>query len=119
MPVDKEKKKAYKKAYYEANKEKIKEKAKAYREANKEKIKERIIEKKFKEKGYTNEEIQQIKNSIKIFEELKKQAKAIGKFICFPCQEHIVDNKFLNCSFCENEFGNKIENDLEINDELI
>jgi len=39
--MDKEKRKAYEKAYYEANKEKIAEQKKAYYEANKEKIAER------------------------------------------------------------------------------
>ena len=93
MPYDKEKRKAY----YQKAKER----------------------KKFKEKGCTDEEIQQIKINIKIFEEFKKEAKSLGKKICIVCCENMCDKKAMVCSVCENEFENKIENDLKIMGELI
>jgi hypothetical protein len=74
-----------------------KEKAKAKYQ----KAKERKIEKKYKEKGCTDEEIQKIKIDVKIFEEFKKEAKSLGKKICRECCENMCDKKAMVCSVCE------------------
>jgi hypothetical protein len=64
-----ERKKEYKKAYYEANKEKLKEKQKAYNEANKERRKE-------KQKAYYEKNKDKIEGYQKKYRKANKERKA-------------------------------------------
>ena len=100
MPYSKEERRAYDKAYKEANKDKIKEQSKAYREANKEKIKEQ-------DRAYREANKEKIKERMKAYNQTPagKKVRRIWDWkdagILYPDLHGFYDEVFIKTTHCE------------------